>query len=561
MLASVQKTRSSAPNLSSGGSNMSLRARLFLPVFLSALGVLTGCGGNGGGTTNPVAPPSGSFSNSNFNGTYVFSVSGVDFNGAPFALAGTLTANGQGQVTSGAIDINNAEFSATQGDVSTTGNYSVQVDGRGQATLNATTQYGSAIVLDFVLENSSHGLVTEADGNATGSGTIDLQSSGVTPTGTYAFLVSGGLYSSGDPYAAAGDFTIGNSGAITGTTDVNDGGLVFFADQGLSGTLALGPSASPATTLLSSGFSGGGLIFDVFAIDATHLKFIEMDQTATLIGDAYAQTSPTMPTGTLAFTIGGCTSCTSNFTPVATGGFMVTDGSGNITSASTEDFNVGGSVTSAQGFSGSYTAAGTGRYTLGNFTGFAGGNNLVAYPSSGGVLILEVDNSGLTAGAAYLQTPGATFASAQGYGVNMTGTNLAGLTGSLEEIDDIAEFTVATGGTITGALDENYQPGGGPAFNLALEQGQYASPDSNGRGQISSNVGNSNNSTLNGGFDLTFYTVDGTNFPFIETDSTQVAVGTFVLQNPTASSSAAIRTHMFVAPAIVRPHGSFKKQK
>lgn len=541
---------------------MSLRARLGLSIFLSALAILTGCGGNGGGTTNPVAPPSGSFSNSNFNGTYIFSVSGVDVNGAPFALAGSLTANGQGQITSGAIDINNAEFSAPQGDVSATGKYSVQVDGRGQVTLNASTQYSSAIVLDFVLENSSHGLVTEADQNATGSGTVDLQSSGVTPNGTYAFLVSGGMYSSGDPYAAAGNFTVGNNAAITGTVDVNDGELVFFADQVLSGSLVLGPSASPATTLTSSGFSGGGLIFDVFAIDATHLKFIEMDQTATLIGDAYSQTSATMPTGSLAFTIGGCSPCTSSsFNPVATGGFIVTDGSGNITNASTEDFNIGGSVTTAQGFSGSYTAAGTGRYTLGNFTGFAGGNSLVAYPSSGGVLLLEVDNSGLTAGAAYLQAQGATFASAQGYGVNLTGTNLTGLTGSLEEIDDIAEFTAASGGTLTGAIDENYNPGGGPAFNLALEQGQYASPDSNGRGQISANVGNSNNSTLNGGFDLTFYTVDGTTFPFIETDSTQVAVGTFVLQNPTASAAANARAHMFVAQAIVRAHGALKNQK
>lgn len=541
---------------------MSLRARLVVPVLFSALGVLAGCGGNGGGTTGPVAPPSGSFSKSNLNGTYVFSVSGVDVNGYPFALAGTLTANGQGQISSGAIDINNAEFSAPQGDVSATGNYTVQVDGRGTANLSATTQYGNSLVLDFVLENSSHGLVTEADGNATGSGTMDLQSSGVTPTGTYAFLVSGGTYASGTPYAAAGNFTIGNSGAIAGLLDVNDGGVAAFPNESLSGSLVLGPSASPATTLLSSGF-GGGLTFDVFAIDATHLKFIEMDQTATLVGDAYSQTSATMPTGSLAFTVGGCSPCTSaSFNPVAIGGFAVTDGSGNITNASTEDYNLGGTVSTTTGtFTGNYSAAGTGRYTLGNFTSFVGGNSLVAYPTSGGVLLLEIDNSGLTAGAAYPQAQGATLASAQGYGLNLTGTNVAGATGSLEEIDDIAEFIATSSGTITGAIDENYDPNGATAFNLALEQGQYSSPDSNGRGQISANVGNSNNSTLNGGFLLTYYTVDGTTFPFIETDSGQVAAGMFVLQNSTASASAAVRSHMFVAPAIVRPHGSFKKQK
>ena len=61
---------------------MSLRRFLVAPAILFAFAALTGCSSNGSGITNPVAPPSGSFSNSNLNGTYVFSVSGLDGAGA-----------------------------------------------------------------------------------------------------------------------------------------------------------------------------------------------------------------------------------------------------------------------------------------------------------------------------------------------------------------------------------------------------------------------------------------------------------------------------------------------
>ena len=62
---------------------------------VAMLAVLAGCGGSSG-TANPVAPPSGGFSNSNLNGTYVFSISGTDVNGTPYAMVGTFTANGSG---------------------------------------------------------------------------------------------------------------------------------------------------------------------------------------------------------------------------------------------------------------------------------------------------------------------------------------------------------------------------------------------------------------------------------------------------------------------------------
>lgn len=77
---------------------MSVRNGIVLLLALSALLFLGACGSNS--ITHPVAPPSGNFSNSNLNGTYVFSVLGVDqASGAPYAIVGTLTANGSGGIT------------------------------------------------------------------------------------------------------------------------------------------------------------------------------------------------------------------------------------------------------------------------------------------------------------------------------------------------------------------------------------------------------------------------------------------------------------------------------
>ena len=545
---------------------MSLRNRFILPMIFSALAVLAGCGGNSPSPiVNPTPPPSGGFSTSNLNGTYVFSISGIDVNAAPYAIAGTFTANGQGAITAGALDVNDAGLStpvlANQSISSSS--YTVSADGRGKITLSVPSLgSGATIVLDFVLQDSSHGFVTEFDSNATGSGSLDLQTSGVSAAGTYAFSLAGSEYLNGttaNAFGTVGNFTVGSGGAISGVQDFNDGQFAY-TDQTLTGSLVLGPSSAPSTSLSASFPTttfGAALTFDAFAIDASHLKFIEMDTFANLAGDAFAQTSTTIPTGTLAFELEGAFPSTSGF--AAAGGFIVTDGAGNITSASNADFNNSGTVSpSPVGFTGTYTAAGTGRYTL-SLAGFSDGTSYVAYPFNGGVFLLEVDSSGNLGGAAYPQTQN-TFAASEGYGLNFTGDNLA----SNVEVDDIAEFTSnSSGSTVTGVVDENFEPGGGPNLGLALT-GTYATPDSSGRGQIGANSGTSSNHTLNGGFTITYYSVDGTTYPFIETDANgQVAAGAFFKQNASASSAASAvsaKAHLFVRP-LVKASSNWKRRK
>ena len=532
---------------------MSVRNGFVLLITLSALTFLVACGG-GSGPATAVAPPTGGFSKSNLNGPYVFSISGTDSAGAPLAAVGTFTANGSGGINSGGVvDINDSEFTAPAPNLTISGgSYSVGVDGRGQATLNVTNSpFNSSLVLDFVLSSSSHGLVIEFDGNASGSGTLDQQTVGVTPTGSYAFSLSGETYSSTPViWATVGNFTLSGS-TFTGTDDFNEGGVLPFPDQGLTGNFVLGPSSSPSTTLTTAGFNT--LTFDVFAIDATHLKFIEMDQTATLSGDAFAQTSAAMPIGTLAFTLSGATS---SDVPFASGGFMTTTASGGVTG--TEDYT-DGTVISTQStpapFTASYAAGGTGRFTLGTFTTFVPSTpTYAAYPSSGGLLLLEVDSLGITSGAAYAQTsPLPTFASAQGYGLNLSGFNVT----NSSEVDDIAEFTTGSTGTLTaGIIDENFPGAGTPLFDLPLTNGTYGTIDSLGRYGLSVQAGNSTTTTLNGGLVLTLYTVDGTTFPFIEMDGGQIATGVVVEQNSSAANPALAHSQMFISRTLVRSHAA-----
>jgi len=476
-------------------------------------------------------------------------------------MVGTFTANGGGGITGGVLDLNDAGFAASSispiANASISGgSYILGVDGRGQIKLNTgnNTPFNSPIILDFVLQDSSHGFVTEFDGNASGSGSLDLQASSATPTGSYAFLFSGAYGSSGSGLTTVGNFALSAS-TMTGLEDFNSSG-VPVADS-LAGTFALGPSATPATQITATGGATYAITYDVFAVDATHLKFIEMDANGTLSGDAFSQTSTTMPTGTLAFTLIGGTSQV----VTTAGGFMVTDSSGNITNASSEDFvnSSGTASTSPVTFSGLYTPSGTGRYTLNTLTGFQGATDFAAYPSSGGILLLEIDNAGVMAGAAYPQTSTAVPDPSQGYGLNLSGTNLGASTGQSAEVDDIAEFaTAASGLTLTGIIDENFAPGSQPIYALALS-GNYIAPDTNGRGQLGASAGNNSNSTLNGGFTLNYYTVDGTTFPFIEVDGGQIAAGAFVKQSSTTSSSAATRSHLLVLPPVVRPHTARKQ--
>jgi hypothetical protein len=517
---------------------MSLRNRLVLPVILSSLVALAACGG--GGISHVVTPPpSGSFTNSDLNGTYVFSVTGSDFNFAFLTVVGTLTADGNGTITGGALDLNDPLVSSPVVNLPITGgSYSLTADGRGQATLTAATPFGSSITVDFVLATGSHGLITQFDGNATGSGTLDLQSAVAQSqiAGPYAFNLTG--ISSFDnttgaqpTFATVGAFTLDANGNVTtGVEDFNDNGnsvgVTSLPITSGSVSLATVPGLATLTT------TEGTFTFDVYPIDATHLKFIEIDAFPIMVGDAFPQASA-ISTGANVFTVSGLDLVLGG--PFTAAGLIVADGAGTVTNASAEDINDAGVAAQVTGFTGSYTATTGGRSEL-TLSSFANGNNggvgnylFAAYPSSGGTQLLEIDNAGVTAGVAYPQT--STTLASGGYGFNLTGINAGNGSGSFEE-DAIAQFTNA-GGTFTGLIDFNDQ-GMGTSYGLGFGSTFAADGTIPGRGVIT---------PTNNAFNLVSYVVDDSTSVFVEVDSSQLGLGSFALQPSAAKSNAAI-THL-----------------
>lgn len=515
--------------------NRPVLSRLVLPVILSSLVVLAGCGSSSPSAT---PPPSGSFSVSDLNGTYVFSTSGSDSSGTAsfFTMAGTITADGKGGISGGTIDINdsNGLIQAFGQSISASSNYSVGVDGRGKINL-MNTPLGT-ITFDFVLNSSSGGLITEFDSNGTGSGTLEAQSAAVTQgqlAQGFAFSLSGFDGSDANLLSGAGAFTLDSGGNMSnGISDFNDG-QIPYANEGLAGSVTLGSSGGSGTAQLSTAL--GVLNFNFYVVDASHLKLIETDLVpyAALSGDAFLQGS--IPTGTLAFTMAGNSSSSG---PLALGGLMTSSGPGQTTNG-LEDYNIGGNPNTAQlPFTLNYTAPLNGRSTM-TLTGFAGAGLVAAYPSTGGLLMVSIDSTDaeIASGTAYAVSNGQLGAPPQGYGLNFTGLNSGGF-----EVDDIAEFVTASSTGPTGLVDENDQ--GTPESVQAITNVSVVSQDSPVTGRGEAQFANSSGVL----FDVIFYTIDGSNTIFIENDTTQVAVGSFQLQS-TGAKAAAGTAH----PITVRP--------
>lgn len=553
---------------------MSLRNLAGLLAVALGVAALTGCGGS---TTNvATAPPGGAFSNSSLSGTYIVSFSGYDIgygDGSFFAAVGSLTANGNGNFTGGTVDVDDPSLGAalqtgyTFSRLPVSGTYNITPDGRGSGsiafTVNGTqVQFG----LDFVLTSGSHGLITRFDNSGSGSGSIDLQTSTVAQSalqGSYAFGLSGVDSTIVNPLAAAGSFVLDGNGNITsGLQDFGDNGNSSgLQDLVLQGTLAAGLPGSAQLTTSAYGF--GTLHFDVWAIDATHLKLIETDSSAYLEGDAFVSTGQTsFPSGPLVFTLSGEDTFYGSF---AAGGLLSSDGSSQVTGG-LEDVNDEGYVGQAPSIGGSFTSNGprtvltlNGIYN-GNFANTnlsTGDYTFAAYPYSGGVMLIEIDNGagstlGISGGTIYPQSA-TSISGSSGYGMNLSGANGNG------EVDMIAQFTT-NGNNTAGLYDVNNS--GMLVSDLSLGTGTY-SVSSNGRGTMSFPDIQTNGNSMIGALNLTFYVVDSSTAVFLETDGDQLSTGTFQVQNASAepavsSFGAAARSPFVVMRTMPSVRGALR---
>jgi hypothetical protein len=528
---------------------MSVRNAISLFLALSILALLVGCGSS---SPKAVAPPGGGFSASSLNGTYVFSTSGSDAaSGAFLTVVGDFAANGSRGITGGTFDAADPSTGASVGNTVTGGSYSVGVDGRGQATLNTAN---GPITLDFVLTTSSHGLVTEFDGNGTGSGTLDLVPGNVAQTALTGLTFSlSGVGLSDLSFATAGTVALNGTGGVTsGVEDYNNDGTATTS-QGVSTSsfVTVGTGTSPGTAQLITNF--GTLSFDVFAVDSTHVKLIETDNNFFLSGDAYTPATSLPASATLAFTMSGLDA--SSF-PLAVGGTFPVDANSNVIGGGIEDFNDAGSVNTDNAFGGGFSAISGGRSVLtlstfvnGAANGVSGTYTFAAYPftSNGvsGIQLLEIDGAGVTSGTAFVQTSTAQPAT-QGYGLDLSAINLNNGFGTFFEEDDIAEFTNSSSG-FTGIVDINddFSPVSyDQAFSGTYPSAGTATTTEHGNTFVSYN----------------FYPVNASTFLLLEIDGNQVGTGIFEQQNASGTPGTA-QPGFSMLHTMVAPHAAMQHKK
>jgi hypothetical protein len=165
------------------------------------------------------------------SGNYAFFFSGNSSTGSAVTTAGTFTADGKGNITTGEQDTNSISAATETNTPSLTGTYTLGSDGRG--TITFTNAPGNPTYAFSIDATGSHGRLIEFDSTGTrGSGRIEKQS--VTTC-----VVSG---TASNTYA--GNFTFGGSGFVS---SFSTRGTFLPGPLAVAGTFLATPPISPAT--------------------------------------------------------------------------------------------------------------------------------------------------------------------------------------------------------------------------------------------------------------------------------------------------------------------------
>jgi len=405
-------------------------------------------------------------SNIRLSGAYVFAVQGADNSGG-YAAAGTIIADGDGTITGGEQDYSDETLQA--GPDLVTGTYAVGPDGRGSITLavdNAELPNNGVETFSIVLTSTTHALITQFDGTATSSGSLDAQAAGALDAaaldGAFAFTTQGIDVSYSQPIARGGVLIMSpSSGSVpNGTYVENDGGFTF-----MSGTTGSVTAPDP--------FGRGTIALDVnvdfayYAVQGRVLRLVEKGYPSfmsggSMYGQGDAGTGATFSdaslTGSYVFSHSGGTS----YGPLAMAGQFTSDGAGNFTAGVSDLNNAGtGAFASLEG-QGRYAIAANGvgnldfppavdqRRDVSAMLIFAVDPSLNLFdPSSGagggGALILDWDAGAVATGMIVPQIPG----SFEGdYAINLQFIATPG------EIDWLGRAD-ASAGALAGTIDAN----------------------------------------------------------------------------------------------------------
>jgi hypothetical protein len=302
---------------------------------------------------------------------YAFYLSGLEVASPPnfYALAGSVTLDGNGNVLGGEQDFNDGIGNISpqpSGDTILPGSNALVVDPTtGQGTLTLTTNNANlgasgveTLAVQFV--NTKHAMIVQFDGTATSSGSMDLQNfSSTLNDGNYAFILSG-VDTSDLSIVYGGVFSISNSGtSLQGTYDVDDSGATTTPVLGtaFTGTITE-PDASGRGTITTTTLPISSLNYYVVGPEAIRIIDVDTSTDDSAVGSAFGQGAGTFSNASLVSSIFGVESNADGNLYAAAGQFSPS--SGTFTGVA-DDNEYSNAVIAAQApITGTYAVAGNG---------------------------------------------------------------------------------------------------------------------------------------------------------------------------------------------------------
>jgi hypothetical protein len=355
--------------------------------------------------------------NSLLLGPFVMSLSGTDANGGPYALGGVIVGDGQGNITTGSLDLVDVDSAGNVTVLPSTYSIAAYAGGQMQIKVNTSTLGGpfgvnntGVITVTVIFATPQHALLSETDSFASATGTLDQQnatdlasfinkSEGLN--GIYSLSLNGAETASPNPkYFVAAAMSV----AFSGSSYTETG---YIADQSDRGMITSAPFAT-----ISFGFSaplpnpygemqlnsvnlGLPTLFslDVWLIDANHFVITDWRDSVfgtppvIMIGRMVSQPYPPTVKDTFAFTESGQTVAPS-LQPQVAGGFFTCGSTGVL-----DVTPLGGTTVSDLPISATCTQPvnGRGLFTFAG-SGSAGISQFAAYPTyDEGIYMIELD--------------------------------------------------------------------------------------------------------------------------------------------------------------------------
>jgi hypothetical protein len=333
--------------------------KLVLGLTLGFLGFGLGCGSGG-----PSIPITGSFSNNSLKGNYTFHLYGLDVTGNQYAESGTFVADGNGNITSGTDDFNQAPNGFSSNAI--TGTYGpIGKDGNGQITFTLTgIAPPNTFQVAVTLVSASQLYMTEVDSFANAAGEANLQDTtafAAPPNGTFAFLI----HDAGATNSASmvGSLT-STAGAVSGTLDELRSSTLHSGVTFTAGSFS-SPDNSGRGTLNFTDSLGIPSSYIYYVIDANTVEVLQTDANNLGLGRFEKQSGgPYSLSGNYVFGSKGDTLAGGlNILLVRSVGGFTADGMSAIPSGAYDSAENGGLIVN-QPFTGSFTATSNGRVAV-----------------------------------------------------------------------------------------------------------------------------------------------------------------------------------------------------